>query len=122
MKKFGDKFGVAARQRGFSLLGFMFVGGLLAVIGIVAAQVVPTVIEYQTILKTAKKAATGSTVAEVRSIFDKAAMIDEIHSITGKDLDVVKEGDQVVVSFAYSKEIHLAGPGYLLIKYTGRSK
>ena len=56
--------GFLTRQRGFSLIGFMFVGGLLAVLGVVAAQVLPTVIEYQTILKTVKKAATGTTVVE----------------------------------------------------------
>ena len=58
----------------------------------------------------------------MRSIFDKAAQIDDIKSITGKDLEIGKEGDKVVVSFAYNKEIHIGGPVYLLLKYTGRSK
>ena len=39
--------------------------------------------------------------------------------ITGKDLEVTKEGDKVVVSFAYQREIHLAGPAYLTLKYAG---
>jgi hypothetical protein len=34
---------------------------------------------------------------------------------------VTKEGEKIVVSFAYEREIHLAGPGYLTLKYTGRS-
>jgi len=109
-------------QRGFSIIGFLFVGVVLAFVGIIGAQVMPTLIEYQTILKTVNKASSGSTVAEVHSIFDKASMIDEIHSITGRDLDITKEGDKVVVSFAYNKEIHLTGPAYLLLKYSGRSK
>jgi hypothetical protein len=61
-------------------------------------------------------------VAEVRSSFDKAAQIDDITSITGKDLDVTKQGDKIVVSFAYNKEIPIGGPAYLLLKYAGRSK
>ncbi|MCY1313926.1 hypothetical protein D9M70_645010 [compost metagenome] len=61
-------------------------------------------------------------MAEVRSIFDKAATIDDITSITGKDLTVGKEGNQVVVSFAYNRDIHLTGPAYLVMKYEGRSK
>ena len=32
-----------------------------------------------------------------------------------------RHGDKVVVSFAYDKEIALAGPAYLLIKYRGSS-
>lgn len=111
-----------SRQRGLSFLGLLVVGGLLAVTGVIGAQIVPTAIEYQAILKAANKAREGNSVAEVRSIFDKAAAIDNISSISGKDIDVTKEGDKIVVSFAYQREIHLAGPGYLTLKYSGRSK
>ena len=78
--------------------------------------------EYQTVVKAANKAREGNSVAEVRTIFDKAANVDNISSIAGKDLEVSKEGDRIVVSFAYEREIHLAGPAYLTLKYTGRSK
>ena len=110
------------RQRGISFIGILFVGGVLAFTAVIAAQVFPTLVEFQAITKAASKAKEGNTVPEVRSIFDKAAQIDDIKAITGKDLEVGKEGDKVVVSFAYSKEIHIGGPAYLLLKYTGRSK
>jgi hypothetical protein len=87
----------------------------------VVAQVIPTAIEYQAILKAAQKATDGNTVVEVRSIFDRAAAIDNISSITAKDIDVTKENDKVVVSFAYQREIHLFGPAFLTLKYAGRS-
>lgn len=109
-------------QRGISFIGILFVGGVLGCAGILAAQVLPTVLEYQAITKAATKASAGSTVAEVRSTFDKAGQIDDIHSISGKDLEVSKEGDKTVVAFAYTREIHMAGPAYLLLKYNGRSK
>ena len=111
-----------SKQHGISLIGILFVGGVLVFLGVVGAQVVPTYTEYQTIGKAADKARQSGSVAEVRSIFDKAAQIDDIKSITGKDLVVTKEGDKTVVSYAYNKEIHLGGPAYLLLKYTGRSK
>lgn len=110
------------RQRGISFIGLLFVGGVVACAGILAAQVAPTLIEYQAITKAANKAKDGSTVAEVRSIFDKAAAIDDITSISGKDLDITKEVDKTVVAFAYTREIHMAGPAFLLLKYNGRSK
>ena len=108
-------------QRGLSLLVFIFVGGLLAVLGVIVAQIVPSAIEYQAVLKAAQKASEGNTVVEVRSIFDRAATIDNISSVTGKEIEVTKENDKVVVSFAYQREIHLAGPAYLTMKYAGRS-
>jgi hypothetical protein len=111
-----------SKQRGLSLIGLLVVGGLLAVVGVVGAQIVPTAIEYQAVLKAVNKAREGNSVAEVRSIFDKATAIDNISSITGKDIAVTKEGDKIVVSFAYQREIHLTGPAWLTLKYAGRSK
>lgn len=111
-----------SKQQGVSLIGILFVGGVLVFLGVVGAQVMPTYTEYQTIVKAVDKAKQSGSIAEVRSTFDKAAQIDDIKSITGKDLEVTKDGDKTVVTFAYSKEIHLGGPAYLLLKYTGRSK
>lgn len=111
-----------SRQRGISFLGLLFVGVVLATLGVIGAQVFPTFIEYRAVGKAAVKASSGSTVPEVRSIFDKAADIDNITSIKGKDLDVTKDGDKIVVAFAYEREIHLFGPAFLTLKYAGRSR
>ena len=111
-----------SRQRGISFIGLLFVGMVLAVAGVVGAQVFPTFIEYQAVAKAANKASGGSSVAEVRSIFDKAADVDNIRSIKGRDLDVTKDGEKIVVAFAYQREIHLVGPAFLTLKYAGRSK
>jgi Tfp pilus assembly major pilin PilA len=116
------KVGYKARQSGISFIGLLVVVGVLACLAVVGAQVFPTVVEYQAILKAAKKSSEGGTVAEVRKIFDKAADIDNITSVSAKDLEVSKDGDNVVVSFAYNKEIHLFGPAFLLLKYAGKSK
>jgi hypothetical protein len=109
-----------SKQRGISFMGLLFVGIVLAFGGVVGAQVAPTLIEFQAIKKAAHKAAIeGSTPADVRRIFMSAQAIDDFKSVDGKDLDVSKQGDKVVVAFAYNKEIHLGGPVYLLLKYTG---
>ncbi|HVZ45334.1 MAG TPA: DUF4845 domain-containing protein [Ramlibacter sp.] len=109
------------RQAGISFFGLIFVIAVLASVGVLAAQAFPTVLEYQAILKAVNKAREGTTVQEVRTIFDKAAQIDDITSISSKDLQITKNGDRVVVSFAYDKEIHMFGPAYLLLKYRGQS-
>lgn len=111
-----------SRQRGISFLGLLFVGGVLAIVGVVAAQVVPTFIEYQAVDKAVNKASSGNTVAEVRSIFDKAADIDAVTSIKSGDLEVTKDGEKIVVRYAYQREIHLVGPAFLTLKYAGQSK
>jgi hypothetical protein len=109
-------------QRGISFLGLLFLGVILALLGIVAARVVPTATEYMAILKAVKKAAVdGDTVPAVRASFERAVAVDYISTISSKDLEITKQGDKVVVSFAYDKEIPLFGPAYLLIKYRGSS-
>jgi hypothetical protein len=114
---------IKSKQRGMTFIGMLFFGGIVACLFVVGAQVFPTVLEFMAIKKAAQKAANESgSVAEVRGSFDRAGAIDAISSITGKDLDVTKEGDKVVVSFDYKREIHLAGPAYLVLKYQGRSK
>ena len=109
-------------QKGISLIGLLFVGGVLAFAGVMLAQAVPTYLEYQAVLKAVDKVKDAGSVVEIRTGFDKAATVDDIKSIGGKDLDIGKENDRVVVKFAYDKEIHIAGPAYLLLKYAGQSK
>ncbi len=111
-----------SRQRGISFIGLLFVGVVVASVGVVAAQVFPTFVEYQAVIKAVNKASVGTTVAEVRSLFDKVATIDNVSSIKGSDLEVTKENDKIVVIFAYQREIHLFGPAFLTLKYAGRSK
>lgn len=111
-----------SKQRGLSFFGLIVVGALIVFGAVLGAKAVPTVIEYQAILKAAHKAKTGSTVAEVRSIFDKASAIDDITSVKPTDLQITKKGEKVVVSFAYNKELEIIAPVYLLIKYSGSTE
>ncbi len=122
MKAYRSIRGGASRQRGISFLGLVFVAVVLACVGVVVAQVIPTLIEYQAIQKAANKAKEGTTVPEVRAIFDRAQAIDDFKSISGKDLEIRKEGEKVVVSYAYEREIPLFGPAYLVLKYKGEAR
>jgi Tfp pilus assembly protein FimT len=109
-------------QRGFSFFMLILVIALLAFIGAIGAQAFPTFMEYQAIRKAVDRSAGGGTPQEIRLAFEKAAAVDDIKSITGKDLEIKREGDRNVVRFAYNKEIHIWGPAFLLLKYTGQSK
>ena len=114
-----------ARQRGVTLFGLLFWAIVIGFIALVGMRVFPTVNEYLTIQKAVNKVATegATTVPEIRAAFDRQKEIEySIQAIGGKDLNITKENDKVVVSFAYDKEIELMKPVYLLIKYEGRSK
>jgi Tfp pilus assembly protein PilE len=110
-----------SKQRGATFLGMLFVAAVIGILFIVGAKVVPTVVEYQAILKAVNTAKTGATVAEVRSMFDKNQATGYFDAISSKDLVIEKIADKHVISFAYQKEIPLAGPAYLLLKYEGKT-
>lgn len=114
----------ARRQSGVTLIGLLFWAVLLSSVALVAMKVFPAVTEYRTILTMVNKIADsgGTTVPEIRSAFERAASVEYgVTSISSKDLEVTKEDDRVVISFAYDKEIPLFEPVYLLIKFEGRS-
>ena len=117
---------VAGRgERGVTLLGLLLWAILIGIVALVALRVLPTVNEYLSIQKAVDKvAAEGlNTVPDIRAAFDRQKEIEySISSISGKDLKISKEEDRVVIRFAYEKEIELARPVFLLIKYEGRSK
>ncbi|MCZ2104047.1 MAG: DUF4845 domain-containing protein [Comamonadaceae bacterium] len=107
-----------SRQRGLSFIGVIVIGLLAVAAFAIGGQSVPILIEYQAVKKAATKAAREeTTVAGVRAAFDRAAAIDDISSITGKDLEITKRDDKVVVSFDYSREIALVGPAYLVYRF-----
>ena len=110
------------RERGLGLVGLILASAVVVALGAVLMRVVPTLIEYQAVQRAAQRAAQGNTVAEVRSLFDKAAAIDDIQSIDGRDLEISKQNDRVIVEYAYEREIHLVGPAWLVMRYSGRSK
>lgn len=114
-----------ARQRGLTLFGLLFWGILVGFTGYLLVRALPTVNEYLTIQRTVDKIAKEqpATVAAARQAFDKQRDLEySISSVSGSDLSITKENDQVVIGFAYEKEIPVMGPVYILIKYEGRSR
>jgi hypothetical protein len=113
------------QQRGMSLIGLMVWAIIIGFLGYVAVRVLPTLNEYLTIQRAVDRVAAESpaTVGEVRKAFEKQKEIEySISSISGKDLEITKENEKLVIRFAYDKEIPLVEPVYLLLKYKGRSK
>jgi hypothetical protein len=112
-------------QRGVTLFGLLFWAIIIGFLALVGLRVLPTVNEFFTIKRAVEKisASGATTVPDIRNAFEKQKEIEySIVSITGKDLEITKVNEKVVISFAYNKEIELMSPVFLLIKYEGRSK
>lgn len=115
MTFFSDK---RIKQRGLSLVGFMFVIVIVALLAVLGMKVVPSVVEYSAVKKAIVKAKeAGTTPAEIKASFDKQASAGYIESVTGKDLEIKSSGSGTEVSVAYQKKIELIGPASLVIDY-----
>jgi type II secretory pathway pseudopilin PulG len=111
-----------ARQRGISMFGLLFVLVVCAAVGAVVLQVLPSAMEFRSATRALDRAAQGGgTVQDVRLAFDRYADVDNVNTVRGKDLEVTKNGENIIASFAYEKEFHLFGPAWLTMKYASKS-
>jgi hypothetical protein len=112
------------QQRGVSLLGLLMICIVLVFVAILGMKLAPAYIEYSSVKKAMAGMSgelRGATVADVRKAFDRRAQIDNIEVISGKDLEVSKDGNEIVISFAYSKKIPLVSNVSVLIEFAGSS-
>ena len=111
-------------QQGVTLLGMLVVGIVVVFLAIGGLKIAPAYIEYFTVKKAIVAVAQSNsraTVGEVRYAFQLRSAIDNIDVIGAKDLDVTKEGNEVVISFAYSKRIPLFGNVNVVIDFAASS-
>jgi len=113
------------KQRGVSFLVVFLIGVILALAALGGMKVAPAYMEYATVKKdinavAAKEGRSGS-VRDIRNAFDRFADIDDIKSVAGADLDITKDGGDVVISFAYTKKIPLFANVSLLIDFAASS-
>lgn len=109
-----------SKQRGLSLIGFLFIGALVVFAAFLAIKTFGTVVEYLTIKKAISAVAgdsSNATVGDVRKAFDRRALIDDINSVRGADLDVAKVGGKIVIGVAYERRIELFGPVSLCLDF-----
>jgi len=122
--RIGRRRAPAASQRGLSLLGLIVLGVILVFASLIVMKVFPTATEYIAIKRAVVKAqAEGTDPLSIRNAFDRSAAIDDITSITGKELDIQRNpSGGFIVAFAYEKRIPLFGPAILLLDYRGDAR
>lgn len=115
-------FGSRKRQGGLGLIALIFVGLIIVALLIIGAKLVPAITEYLAIEKAVQRIRNeADTVPQLRRAFDRYAQIDDIKSVAGKDLDITKESDKVVISYAYSYQIPITDNVRLVIDFSGRT-
>jgi hypothetical protein len=110
-----------ARQRGMSLLGFLFVAAVLIVIAMLAFRVTPAVIEYYSVKRALgealREAKDPSAPNDVRRAFQKQADAGYIESVRGNDVEISKQGNEITASVGWTRTLHLVANASLLLEF-----
>ncbi len=114
------------KQLGVSLSGLLMGGVILIAFAMLGLKLAPSYIEFFAIKKAVHAIASekrgGASVAEVRKSFDARAAIDDITTVKGADLEVTKEGADLVIKASYRKEIPLLANIGVYIEFCAVSK
>jgi hypothetical protein len=97
-------------QRGLTLGGLIVWLFILVVAALLGMKLVPAYMEYGTArnaIEAIAREGNAGTPAEVRRAFDSRAAIDDINTVKGSDLEITKQGGEMVIGFAYRKEVPL---------------
>jgi len=96
-------------QRGITLMGALGGMVIVAFVGLFAAKLLPTYIEYFAVKKIfASMEQAGDfkgTVRDIRVSFDRRNSIEGVQSIKGDDLEVTKEGGETVITAVWSVKV-----------------
>jgi len=115
------------RQQGITLMGLIIGAFVLVFAALLAMKLVPSYLEYFSI----KKALTGiaqetrgrgATVADVRRAFENRSAIDNISSVHPSTLEISKQGNDLLITASYRKEVPLFANIGVYIDFTASSK
>jgi hypothetical protein len=119
--KGGKRYRIGA-ESGVSLSGLIVVLIVLGALALVAIKVTPAFIEYRAVknaIVKAKADAGSGSVREIQQAFDRNAGVNDVSSISGRDLVITRDGGSTEISFAYEKRVPLAGNVSLLLDFDG---
>ena len=98
------------QERGLTMTGFLTLSIVLIFTALLVFRLLPPDLEYFYVQKAVDGVAKDldlqtATPREIRSAFDRRAMIDNITTIRGEDLELIKEGNNAALDASYSVKV-----------------
>ena len=114
------------KQLGVSLGGLMMVCFVLVFVALLGFKLFTPYMQYFSIEKTFKSMAVdpevrGGTRSQAMAAWSRYSLIENITAISGDDIEITKEGNDVVLSTSYSAKVPLFANISLLIDFNPTS-
>lgn len=110
-----------SRQRGLSIIGFLFVAAVLVAVAMIGFRVTPAYIEYYSVEKALQRAVDDAkdlnSAKEIQASFQKYADAGYIESVRGSDIDVTKRGNEVTAAVSWTRKLHMVGNASLFLEF-----
>ena len=99
------------RMRGLGLVQLIVGLAVIGFLGVMAAKLMPSYIEYFNVKKIfagmAQSGEINGTVREIRQAYDRRNAIEDVRSIRAEDIEVTKEGGETVLTASWSARVPL---------------
>jgi sensor histidine kinase regulating citrate/malate metabolism len=109
------------RQRGLSMMGFLFIAAVVIVVVMVGFRVLPAYIEYYSVQKALEKALVEAkdlnSANEIRNAFQRVADAGYIESVTSKDIEVTKTKNEVTASVSWQRKLPMVANASILLDF-----
>ena len=114
------------RELGVSLIGLILGAVVLIFVLLLAMKTLPPWLDYFNAKKLIVQVAQeqrGGSVIDIRRAWQLKASVDNVDNVVSdKDLEITKEGGEVVISFAYRKEVPLFANVGVYMDFAASSK
>ena len=109
------------RQRGLSILGFLFVAAVVIVVVMVGFRVMPAYIEYYSVQKALQQSLDDAkdlnSAAEIRNAFQRRADAGYIESVSAKDIEVTKTKNEITASVEWTRKLPMVANASILLEF-----
>lgn len=114
------------KQQGVGISGLLTWSAVVVMIVMLGMKLIPSFVEYAAIKRAVVSIASDANTQnvhprEIRQSFDKRVAIDNIKAVNGRDIEIRKEGSQIVLSVSYAVKTPLFANVSLYIDFTAAS-
>jgi hypothetical protein len=115
----------AKKQQGMTLIGWLLILMLIAVIATVGLKLIPVYLDgykvYQTLSSIAEDSSSGSkSVKELRTMIDRRFDINMVNDASPQDVTISKQGGVTVIEVEYEARRQLFGNLYAVVLFEKR--
>ena len=106
------------------MIGFIFVTAVVLIVALLAFRTIPAYIEWYTIQKALTEAMADSndpTLANIRRAMDRKLSADYADAVSPKDIEIRREGSQIIAYVAWEKRLPLVYNASLLLEFDAQA-